>query len=263
MKKIVGTLVAVLVVLVLLPQATTSTDDSTYDPLADVNRDRVVDVDDLYRVGQAYGSSQTLPFQQNKTVVYVYQLESDPPEVEGARVAIIDPSYHYQVVQVGYTNSSGLVNFTLSSNSNYTAIVWSQTTYNYANFTTNEFGEASTGVQLGYQKLPLNWVTVTFVNKTSGELASWLPGVAIGIIIYEIAYSSTYPQGWWIVSEIDAQVFETFFSGVFILGPRDPDYPLELGKKCGVWVINAFGNTLADSVFTPDENGNANLITYV
>jgi len=55
----------------------------------------------------------------------------------------MNPEYYYQAVQVEYTNSAGIANFTLNPNSNYTAIAWSKTTYNHANFTTNSLGEAS------------------------------------------------------------------------------------------------------------------------
>lgn len=96
-----------------------------YNPIADVNRDGTVDILDLVEVGQAYGSNLTLSSEPNKTVVTVLSFDKEPPEVEKARVAIIDPDVFWDVVEVKYSNSSGIATFELSSNKNYTAIAWS------------------------------------------------------------------------------------------------------------------------------------------
>jgi len=241
--------------LMLVPIAMTNPDISTYDPMADVNRDGIVDVNDLSRLGQAYGSTQTVPAQSNQTVVYVYQLESDPSEVENARVAIIDPDYYYQAVQVGYTNSCGLVTFTLDPISNYTAIAWSKTTYSYSNFTTNEFGEASVAIQLGYPHLPPNWVVVTYINKTSGGLALW---DNVLFASRELVY--VYPGDFWEL-EAGVSIIVGSFLGVLIVGPWTPDHPPEAGKSYDV--VAFYEGPLASLVYTPDENGNANVVTYV
>lgn len=249
MNKIIGVLVSVLLVSVLLPIATTSPDISTYDPLADVNRDRVVDVDDLYRVGQAYGSSQTLPFQQNKTVVYVYQLESDPPEVEGARVAIIDPAVCGDAVNVSYTDSSGIASFTLNSNSNYTAIAWSNTTYNYANFTTNEYGEASVIIKIGFPDLPHDWVVNQIVDSSSGTLVQG----TLDIYWFRLVLN---PTGGWDVLHTS---FGSTDLGVFVCDP------LWGVNETGHWVAFVFDSMgyLTETGFSPDENGTANVVIYI
>jgi len=260
MKKIFTIMLCLFLLLVLVPRAVMNLDGSSYDPMADVNRDKTIDAYDLNRLGRAYGSTQTIPTQPGKTTIYVYQLETDPPQIENARVAIIDPSYDYQAVQVGYTNSQGLVNFTLNPNSNFTAIAWSQTTYSYANFTTNEFGEASIAVQLGYSHLPHNWVAITFLNRTSGALVFWANAK---FSICEIAFNWEPTHGWYWVDSVGGDTLYDF-EGIFIGRPSGPPHhPFESGNSYGVYVINVYGDLLADPVFTLDENGNANIVTYV
>lgn len=228
-----------------------------YNPIADINRDGIVDILDLVEVGKAYGSNLTLPTQSNQTVVYVYQLESSPSEVQNARVTIIDPNYYYQAVQVKYTNSSGAVSFTLEPNSNYTAITWSNTTYNYANFTTNEFGEASVAIQLGYPHLPPNWVTITLINKTSEELWSV---VNVAAIVGELICNTTE----WTFDPIwGPDITLTNFKGVFVVGPWHPSQSMTEPGRSYVVVFGTEVWPVASPVYTPDENGTANVVVYV
>jgi len=257
-KKILRESVALgLVFLFLAVSSTAENSIGSYNPIADVNRDGTIDILDLVEVGQAYGSNLTLPTQSNHTVVYVYQLETTPSEVENARVAIIDPEHSYQAVQVNYTNSCGIVNFTLNPNSNYTAIAWSNTTYNYANFTTNEFGEASVAIQLGYPHLPPNWVTITLINRTSGAL--WSVEVIVAIVeelVYNLTARVFEPKD-------GCSIFTHNFKGVLIVGPWYPTVPVtEPGKSYSV-LVGAVVFPEATSVYTPDENGTANVVTYV
>lgn len=257
MKKAIVVLLSLVIVLVLVPTASTNPDNSTYDPMADVNRDGVIDIYDLARLGKAYGTTQTVPTIPNQTVVYVYQIEKDPAEVENARVAIIDPDYCYQAVQVNYTNSSGLVNFTLNPNSNYMAIAWSNATYNNANFTTNEYGEASVIIQLGYPHLPANWATITIVNRTTRELWS-VPslGAVVGQLVYNITEDAAKPS--W-----GPSIAFNNFKGVFVVGPWHPTLPMTDPGKSYIVVFGAQVWPEATTVYTPDENGTANVITYV
>lgn len=149
MKKIGLCLVGLILVLAFARTVETSFDVRSYNPIVDLNRDGKIDVRDIAKVAIAYGSIQALPTQRNQTVVYVYQLETDPPEIQNVCVAIAELplSSNTKVVRVGYTNLSGITNFMLSPNTNYTAIAWSNKTYNYAYFTTNEFSEVSAVIQ--------------------------------------------------------------------------------------------------------------------
>jgi len=81
MKKNIPFSLVTILVLVYTQIAVTSSDVSSYDPMADVNRDGIVDANDLYRLGQACmhapesSSSPSsfidhLPFTINKTGVY-------------------------------------------------------------------------------------------------------------------------------------------------------------------------------------------------
>ena len=263
MKNLVA-LLCLFLLLVLVPRAVMNPDASNYDPMSDVNRDKTIDVHDLSRLGKAYGSTQTIPTQPGKTTIYVYQLETDPPQVEDARVAIIDPNYGYpgyQASHVEYTDSLGLASFTLTPNKNCTAIAWSETTYNYANFTTNSLGEASVAIRLGHPHLPPDWVTVTLVNKSSGEL--WQEPVAIASV-GELVYTHSSDLGW-VFAVVFINVFSAGpFNGIFVIGPWGvlPNPINEPSKSYFVSVENPYG-ALARPAYTPDENGNANVIVYV
>lgn len=269
MKKAIVILVSLCLVLTLLPEAITGPDTSSYDPMADVNRDGIIDVNDLYRVGQAYGSVQAVPFQSNKTVVYVYQLEADPPEVENARVAIIDldvcTQYSFRVEYIEYTDSVGLVNFTLQSTKNYTAIAWSDTTYNYANFTTNEFGEASIAIILGYPKLPPNWVAITVLNETGGLVITNEPYFRMDRLVHKGVWEDytdpySYKRAWVKEALMGECIVEPLFHGIVIFGPWSLQDSLEPDKSYGVWGIYAIGGDLATPVFTLDANCTANVV---
>jgi len=258
MKRAFAFMLCLFLLLVLVPRAVTNPDGFRYDPMADVNRDKTIDVHDLSRLGKAYGSTQTVPTQRGKTTIYVYQLETDPPEVENARIAIIDPDFGYpwyQACQIGYTDSFGLVNFILNPSKNYTAIAWSRTMYSYANFTTDLFGQGGVAIQLGSSRLPPNWVTITLINKSSGGL--WQEPIAIASV-GELVYAHPVFEIMW-----RSAVSASPFNGIFVIGSWDFLNPInEHGKSYCVFVDNPHG-TLARPAYTPDENGNANVIAYV
>jgi len=221
-----------------------------YNPIVDVNRDGTVDILDLVEVGQAYGSNFTLPTHPNQTLVYVYQVEKYPAEVQNARVAIVDPNDNYQVVQVEYTNSTGFANFTLNSHSNYTALAWNNTTYSYVDFTTNESGKASVVIQLGYPHLPHSWVVLTVINATSGALIH----ENLDLLLLELEYNSDTSE-WAVINSAISPVS----LGVSVLKPYS--WILETGH----WVAMAYraGVVLSEAGFSPNENGSAFVVIYV
>lgn len=257
MKKEFAVVLSLFLLLVLVPQAVTNPEDSSYDPMSDVNRDKTIDAYDLNRLGKAYGSTQTIPTQPGKTTIYVYQLETDPPQIENARIAIIDPEYSYRAVQIGYTNSSGITAFTLNPNSNYTAIAWSKTTYNYANFTTNESGEASVTLQLGFSNLPTNWIVITIINATS---RAFFIHDELYVIVEHLVYN-------WATSSWDRVLGASYFFGTFRGAFAIPHK--EGFNETGHWVVyGAYGGDAGDYVpfeagYSPDESGTANVVIYV
>jgi len=236
--------------------AVTGSDSSSYDPMADVNRDKTIDVHDLSRLGRAYGSTQTIPTQPGKTTIYVYQLETDPPQIENARVAVFNASnpypYTLKVVQVSYTDSSGIASFSLNPDTDYTAIVWSETTYNYADFTTNEVGEASVSLHIGFPRLPPNWVVITVRNLTSGELyEDWVDMILLRLLYVE--------------STGDWEAWESYLIPATLgIGICAYDWGIIASNH---WVAMAYshsyGELLAEAGYTADENGNANVVIYV
>ena len=255
MKRAFAILLCLVLLLVLVPRALTNPDGSTYDPMSDVNRDKTIDAYDLNRLGKAYGSTQTIPTQPGKTTIYVYQLETDPPQIENARVAVFNASnpypYAIKVVQVSYTNSLGIASFPLNPNTDYTTIVWSRTTYNYANFTTNEAGEASVSLQMCFPRLPPNWVVITVKNLTSNELyEDW-----VSIILCQLLYIES--TGKWEIQE----------DGIYILGEISGigicayDWGI-IAPSHWVALADHYGY-LAEAGYTADENGNANVVIYV
>jgi hypothetical protein len=147
-----------------------------YNPIADVNKDGVVDILDLVEVGQAYGSNYTLMHQANKTTVTVLSFENNNYSyIENALVAVFPQGGEGQW---NYTDSYGIVAFGLIANSSYVAIAWDSTrsNYNYANFTTNSFGEALVTIWLGYypssspiRSIPRGWFVITFLDNTTGK----------------------------------------------------------------------------------------------
>lgn len=181
--------------------------------------------------------------------------------VENARVAVVDPNFGYpgyQAVQTKCSGSDGLTNFTLVPNKNYTAIAWSKTTHNYANFTTNSFGEASVAIKLGYPQLPPHWVTITLLNTSSGEF--WFETGALATVL-ELVWTYVpevhrYFYNWTRVWECLVEPF----NGVFIIFGQEATGP---GKPYWVAIIEETGDSLGDYAYTPDENGNANVVAYV
>jgi len=147
-----------------------------YNPIADVNKDGVVDILDLVEVGQAYGSNYTLAHQTNKTTITVLSFENNNFSfVENALVAVFPGGGEGQWK---CTNSSGTVAFDLSVNASYVAIAWDDTrsSYNYADFTTDSSGEASVVIWLSYypesspiRSIPKGWIVMTFLNSTTGK----------------------------------------------------------------------------------------------
>jgi hypothetical protein len=254
MNKIILGMISLIFVLLFAQVAETSTSGPQYDLRADSNRDGVIDVLDLARLGNAYGSIHSPVYQPNKTIVQVLSLESDPAEVENARVAIIDPNSMYQAVQVGYTNLSGLVDFTLNTNANYTAIAWSSSTYNYANFTTNAYGEASISMRLSYPHLPPNLVPITFVNTTSGALVETSPFVVARVS--ELVWDSTRQV---YVPSYAYSFGVAPFKGILIFWPP----ATTPSRNYIVTLMNMYGIVIGRAAYTPDENGNANVVVYV
>jgi len=153
-----------------------------YNPIADVNKDGIVDILDLVEVGQSYGSNYVLMHRANKTTVTVLSYENDNfSYVEDALVAIFTPGASEESALYNYTDSSGTVAFQLSPNSTYVAIAWNTTrnAYNYASFTTNLLGEASVAIWLNYyqesspiRSIPQGWLVILILDNGTGRLAS-------------------------------------------------------------------------------------------
>ena len=266
MKKIELSLVGLIVVLVFTQIVVTSSDVSSYDFMADVNRDGIVDVNDLAELGEAYGSSLVLPSELGKTVMTVLSFDKQPPEVENARVAIVDPNaldnQRNNPINVTCTNSSGIATFELSSNKNYTAIAWSGSAYNYANFTTNSLGEASVLVLLDepslppIRSLPQGWIVVTFIDNETGSLSE--PGT-LGILIVD--YLNYSIMGGWATGGHAYQ--EKRYGAIYVIPPENPANKPH--STYGLYVIHMIEDPdlIGYSVYSPDENGCANVIVYV
>jgi len=263
MKKHIICLVGLIAILVSTQVALTTSDLSSYDLMADFNRDRIVDAEDLARLCNAYGSRLVLPSEPNKTVVTVLSFDKDPPEVENARVAIVDPNtLDNQVnnpINVKHANSSGIATFELDSSKNYTAIAWSGSAYNYNNFTTNSLGEASVLILLGEPSLPpirallQGWVVVTVLENETGTIVS--PGIDFALLIYRIEFCGDS-----FVSEYDYHVFNK--GGIVVIPPN-----LLFSKPYSRWGLVLMDQTgviwKGCSVYSPDEEGCANVILYV
>jgi len=192
-----------------------------YNPIADVNRDGVVDILDLAEVGQAYGSNYTLIHQANKTTISVLSFENGNFSFVENSLVTVFPQGESQHGQWKYTNSSGMVTFELTANSNYIAIGWSEdrSAYNYANFTTNSLGEASVTIWLDYysesspiRSIPKGWLVMTFLNGTTGEpyttvdvIFSWGVGT----------YNTTSDQ--WFMPDYGNWYFDAGQTGIFAI----------------------------------------------
>lgn len=263
MKKRIPFSVVTILVLVFAQIAITSSDLSSYDVMADVNRDRIVDAEDLARLGNAYGSSLVLPSEPAKTVVTVLSFDRVPPEVENARVAIIDPEMLCDAENVTYTDSSGIATFELSPSKNYTAIAWSGSAYNYANFTTDSFSEASVPISLGepslppIRSLPQGWIVVTILDNET-RLPYYDPNLMGYFRVDRL--ECTWPVGdiWsW------ENIFDTFISGgVYVL----PINFSNLHEPCSARGITFWDSTtgrpVSSGVYSPNEHGCANVILY-
>jgi len=257
MNRIIAVILCLFLLLVLVPRAVMNPYGSSYDPMSDVNRDKTIDIYDLNRLGRAYGSTQTTPTQPGKTTIYVCQLETDPPQIENAIVVIAELplSVGPNVVQVGYTNSSGMVNFTSGPSTNYTAIAWINETYNYANFTTDGLGGASATIRLGKPSLPAGWVFTCIFNTTSRTLVNPPEvGRQIGTLWEHLMYD-IYIGGY-------SRVWSEFF--VTNLGACLFDRSVGINVT-GLWRAYALtddGTPLGEVGFSPDESGTAFVVIY-
>ena len=261
MKKIGLCLVGLILALAFTQIVETSFYASSYDFMADVNRDNVVDVNDLARLGKAYGSSLVLPSIPNKTVVTVLSFDKEPPEVENARVAIVDPetldNQYDNPINVTYTNSSGIATFDLGPDQNYTALTWSGSAYNYANLTTNSLGEASVLILLAepslppVRVLPRGWVVVTVINNQTGSLYVGLCILVVDNIEYNPA-ENCYAR-----TEVVARAC---YGGVVVLPPA---YPVNNPhSKYGLLFVDQWGYRNC-TVYSPDVNGCTNVVLLV
>jgi hypothetical protein len=241
--------------------ALSTSDPASYDVMADVNRDRTIDVNDLSRLGRAYGSNLVLPSEPNKVVVTVLSFDKEPAEVENARVAVVDPAFpsgRWDAIEAGYTNSSGVVVFSLSPNKNYTAIAWSASAYSYMNFTTNAVGESSVLICVGeptlppIHSLPPRWIVVTLLDSQTGNVSSELLAILVDRL--------TWVRPNWVREEICSSALE-LGTGVAVL-------PVNLAvnepySRRAIWVIDPWANDRGSAVYSPDEDGCANVIVNV
>lgn len=260
MKKRILPLVGLILVLVSIQIVVTSSDVSSYDLMADINRDRIVDASDLARLGKAYGSSLVLPSEPNKTVVTVLSFDGDPPEVENATVVIFDPELFNEwfgdPIDIQCTNSSGIATFELGPSKNYTAIVWSGSAHNYANFTTDTLGEASPLVLLGepsgppIHSLPQGWVVITVINNQTGSIYS----ADTAIVFDRLKWGG---DGVWSGQRIESALTPM---GVYVTSRAQTSKPY---SRIGIGIVHPDGNQIGYTVYSPDANGCANVIVYV
>jgi hypothetical protein len=228
-----------------------------YDRAADINGDGIVDIMDLTQVGQAYGSNYTLRSEANRTVVTVLSFDKDPPEVEGARVAVfVNEPPRLNSLDARYTNSSGIAVFELSPNTSYMAVGWNGSSYNYVDFHTDLFGEASVMILLGepanpsIRKLPANYIFVTVLNRTTG-LFHYVSGYA-NVIVERLWY--TYPEGW------QTYVFGDLPLTLPVFRFRDNQLVGNTGH--GI-IVRCQGQAIGSSTFQTDDDASANVIVYV
>lgn len=250
--------------------ALSSSDPASYDVMADVNRDRTVDIYDLNRLGRAYGSNLDLPSEPGKVVVTVLSFDKEPPEVENTRVAAVGPELLGNQIEnpinVTYTNSSGIATFDLSPSKNYTAIAWSGSAYNSANFTTNPLGEATLLILLRessvppIRALPDGWVTVTLLDNETGSLVfGWdiSPGNDFVMGIYGMQFSQAENR---FVSQRIRNLYT--IGGVVLIPPS-----WSFNKPFSKWGLalrdDVNGWFLGSCIYSPDENGCANAILFV
>jgi hypothetical protein len=261
MKKIGLCLVSLILVVSFARIAVTGS-DSSYDPMADVNRDGLVDVNDLQRLGHAYGSTG-LAHQPGKTVISVWN-ETAP--IENARVAIFRggeiPDH------IGYTDSDGIANFTLSPNTDYTVIAWNNADYNHASFTTNLSGEGSLSVFLesGRKNLPSDWVVVTVMNRTT-NIPTVVPGNWISACIFtqaeivpeggDIEFRSPADYAWIPVGSMSSPICRTSMVYAYYWVGIEKPYP-----PFGMYYGNYY-TILGFSASALDEDDTANVVIYI
>jgi len=230
-----------------------------YDRMADVNKDCIVDILDLVEVGQAYGSNYTLSAIPNKTVITVLSFVRNPPEIEGALVAIGLDDYHKPLAW-SYTNTSGVAIFDLAPNTSQRVYAWSGSAYNYADFSTNSQGEASVLIVLGeptattIRKLPSELVFYTLINGQNGSLY-WSDNELFMDIWKLSAVGSGFPPSWNGVEKV----------AVFCHGPINYVYSswgLEPNMSYGM-TIYADLSVIGSAVFQTDADNSANVIVYV
>jgi hypothetical protein len=259
MNKVTTIILTLFLLLLLAPNAVTNTDDSNFNPMADVNRDGIVDVSDLGRLGQAYGSTG-LVHEAGKTVISVWN-ETAPVEDAVVHIVPFRTGRYNFPDNIGYTDSNGTSTFMLGSDANYTAIAWFGSDYNYANITTNLAGEASALVMIsgGMKCLPFDWVTFSLVNKTTGRHIDndyW----HVGDVITEshtLAFNETSIQ--WYRDGLG-------YFDCYLLHGLAVSQGVNLAYGSTNWGVKAvtFGGLyLGNAVYNADEKGNANVVIYV
>jgi len=262
LKKIVG--LGLVGLFVFVSFAVAEDNIGPYERIADVNKDGTIDILDLVEVGQAYGSNLTISSEPNKTVVTVLSFDKEPSEVENATVAIFDPELYRVAIDVQYTNSSGIATFELGSDKNYTAIAWYDLAYNYANFTTNSLGESSMLILLGepstppIRSLPSGWIVVTVQNNETGSIV-----FDYGFVIL-VHHIEVEPGKGFFSTSMNKGVFvETEpYLGVLVI---PPDWQFnEPYSQWGLLHVHwSEGYIGCYGVYSPDENGCANVVLHV
>jgi len=223
-----------------------------YNPIADVNKDGVVDILDMVEVGQAYGSTSLISI-PNQTVITVFN-ETSP--IKNARVAIFSGGSTPD--KIGYTDASGIANFTLNPNTNYTTVVWSGAAYNYASFTSNSFGEASESITLESttKHLPAQWVVVSIVNQSTGELVAIGETIATKLTRVEVPEGEFRFIGTWSDSIALLTNVNGISIGMTLYGYSEPN------SSWGFTVWNPY-EIVAFAACSLDENGTANVVIPV
>jgi len=243
-----------------------------YNPIADVNKDGVVDILDLVEVGQAYGSNYTLAHQTNKTTITVLSFENNTFSfVENALVAVFPQTDHMNG-QWKNTNSSGMVAFDLNANSSYIAITWdnNRSSYNYANFTTNSSAEASVIIWLSYylqsspiRSIPRGWVVMTFLDNRTGQPCTD-EKVKKALIVVEGTFTFAYPENFtwvynaqWILGGGGTGIFAIDSSKYHCLYPY-------IGSNTNVCIMLTYGFALIRYfTYRTDEWGGAYVVVPI
>lgn len=267
MKKSILSSVVLILVLVCMQIAVTSSDVSSYDIMADVNRDGMIDASDLARLGTAYGSRLILPSEPNKTVVTVLSFGEESPEVENARVAIFDLSIvEWRAIAINSTDSSGVTTFELSASTDYTAVAWSNNglAYNFANFSTDSTGEACVLILLGepllppIRALPQGWVVITLLQNGTNNL--YTPSEWVKVYLDKLGWN---PNDGWHANLTSGFLTRGAVSKVRPEGLPTNPYVNKPYIGIGVTVRDLELQLLGVSAYSSDMNGCANVIVYV